>query len=75
MSETAVVPVKPALESKINWTQVAGIAASVAAIFGLDVDPTTLVAVVVGIQGVVSLVTVIMRTWFNKSVTPASLGR
>ena len=73
--QTVTVPVKPAAASKINWTQLAGLAASVAAYFGLNLDPTTLVQVVLGIQAGQSLLTMILKTFFTKTVTPASIGQ
>lgn len=71
----AVVPVKPAVASKINWLQIAGIGASVAAYFGLDLSAADLAAVIGGIQAVVAVVTVVMRTWFTKSVTTESAAK
>ncbi len=62
-----IVPVKPMAASKINWTQAAAIVASVAAFFGLDVSPETLVTIIIGIQAVQSVLTVILRR-FSKSV-------
>ncbi len=66
------VPVKSAATSKINWTQLIGFGASLAAGFGLDLDPVTITKVVVGVQAVQSLATIIMRTWFTKSVISGS---
>lgn len=74
MAERTTVDIKPAAESKINWTQIAGILASVAAIFGLNVDPGTLVTIIVGIQTLVGVVTIIFKTFFTGTITPSSAG-
>ena len=73
--QTVTVPVKSAAASKINWTQLAGLAASVAAYFGLNLDPATMVQIVLGIQAGQSLLTMILKTFFTKTVTPASVGQ
>ena len=73
--ETARVEVKSSWASKINWTQAVAMAASVGVIFGVDVPPEQQVALVGVIQGAQSVATWVLRTWFNKSVSPASLGQ
>lgn len=65
-----VVDTKSAWLSKINWTQAIGVLASIVAVFGIDMDPQTQLAVVAGIQGVVAAVTWVMRSFFTKTVTP-----
>jgi hypothetical protein len=65
------VPVKSGAQSVTNWTQIVGIAAMVASFYGLDIPPEAQAAVAVGIQGVVAAITVIRRTYFTASVTPA----
>lgn len=70
MPDLVQVPVKPATQSKINWTQVVAIASTVLALVGFDLDASEQVAVVTAIQVVSNLVTMVFRTWFNKSVTP-----
>lgn len=75
MVTDAVVPVKSSWASKINWTQAVAMGASVAVIFGVDVPPEQQVAIVAVIQGVQSVATWVLRTWFNASVSPASLGK
>ncbi len=73
-SETmARVRVKSAWLSKINWTAAVGVAASIGVIFGIDLDAQTQLAIVGMIQGAQSLATWIFRTFFNRSVSPASL--
>lgn len=66
------VPVEPAVWSKINWAQVLGLGATVATMLGWTVPPDLVPATVVAIQSVVSVATIVLRTWFTKSVTPSS---
>lgn len=75
MAAQVTVPVKPAVESTINWTQIAAFGASAAAWFGLNVTPETLAAIILGVQAVQTLVTVVLKTFFTKSVTPASAAK
>jgi hypothetical protein len=67
---TVEVDVKSAWLSKINWTQAVAFLAMLATVFGFDLDPKTQVAIVAGIQSVQSVVTWILKTFFNKTVTP-----
>lgn len=73
--DIAIVPVKSAWTSKINWTQAAGLIATGAAILGLPLTATEALGVVTGIQTVVAVVTWIIKTWFTPSVTAASAGK
>ena len=75
MADTAVVDVKSAWLSKINWTQAIGVAASIGAVFGLNLDAQTQVAVVAGIQGIVAVVTWILKTFVKPSVTPSAAAK
>ena len=56
---------KSSFASKINWAQVFGIATTVLALVGIEMDPETQVKAVAGIQGIVAVVTWVMRTWFT----------
>jgi hypothetical protein len=69
---TATVPVKPAVESKINWVALMGPVASMLAWWGLNVTPEVLLAIVMGVQAGQSLFTMILRTYYTRSVTAAS---
>ena len=71
--ETAIVPIKPAWQSKINWTQGVSLAATLLALKGFNLAAETQVAIVATIQGGQAVATWIFRTFFNKSVTPASM--
>jgi hypothetical protein len=71
----AVVPVEAASKSKTIWLQAAGVVASLAAFFGLDIPADDLAAVIGGIQAAVAVGTVVLRKWFTRSVTPAAAAR
>ncbi len=75
MENKVEVPVVSAWYSKINLTQVAGLIASLLALKGLNVDPQTLVDLVIGIQAVTGTVTILWKTLFTTSVTPASASK
>lgn len=65
------VAIKSAWWSRINWTQAVALFASVGVIFGLDLSPEEQAKIVATIQAVASLATIILRTWFTDSITPA----
>lgn len=65
------VAVKSAWWSKINWVQAITLLATVAAVFGFDFPPETQAKVVETLVGVSTLATIVLRTWFTTSVTPA----
>jgi len=69
------VAVKSAWWSKVNWTQAIAILASVGVFLGVNVSPEDQARIVVTIQGVSGLATIILRTWFTDSVTPAVAAR
>jgi hypothetical protein len=71
--QKARVEVKSAWLSKINWTQAVAILASVLVVWGIDLDAKTQLAIVSMIQGAQSVATWAFRTWFNRTVSPASL--
>lgn len=71
----AQVDVQSAWASKINWTQAVGIFASVVAVISgnkYQIPIETQLAVVAAIQGIQSVATFVMKTWFTKTITPAS---
>lgn len=73
--DTAVVPVKSAWYSKINWTQGVSLLATLLALKGFNLDAETQVAIVGTIQGIQAVVTWAFRTFGNASVSPASLAK
>lgn len=70
---TARVEVKSAWFSKINWTQAVSLGGTLLALKGFNLDADTQVSIVAGIQGIQSVATWAFRTFFNRSVSPASL--
>jgi hypothetical protein len=69
--QKVVVPVESATKSRINWVQAAGIISSVAAFAGVgNLDPVQISQVIIGIQALVALVTIVLRTFSTRSVTP-----
>lgn len=79
--ETAVVPVKTAWLSKVNWTGIAGLALSsliaanpgdVVSLVVPGADLATKAALIFGVQGVQTGLTLVWRTWFNNTVTPTA---
>ena len=75
MAEVVRVETKSAWLSKINWTQVIGIAVSVAVVAGCskcDMPAETQALLVLGIQALQSVVTWVLKTWFTPTITPAS---
>jgi hypothetical protein len=67
------VEVKSAWLSKVNWTQAVSLGATLLALKGFTLDAETQLAIVVGIQSAQSVATWALRTFFNRSVSPASL--
>lgn len=51
--------------SKINWVQIGGFAAMGATVLGWTVPPDLIPATAVAIQGVSTVVTIVIRTWFT----------
>ena len=75
MAELIRVETKSAWLSKINWTQVVGIGASVA-VFAtggkIDIPLEQQTEIVVAIQAVQGVATWVLKTWFTPTITPAS---
>jgi len=70
--DQTVVDVRSAWLSKINWTQLIGVGASLAAIKGIDVPPEQQVQMVAGIQAIQAVATWAMKTFFTSTITPSS---
>lgn len=73
--DQVTVDVKSAWLSKINWTQAVAFLAMLGTIFGFNLDPATQVAIVAGIQGVQSLITIILKTFVKPTVTPTQAAK
>jgi hypothetical protein len=64
------VPIKSAGKSKINWTQIIALAAMVLSYVGFDLDVEAQAGVVTAIMAVQAVVTMLFRTFANRTVTP-----
>jgi hypothetical protein len=56
---------KSILASKINWTQMVAFAAMIATVFGIEVPEEQKVAIVAVIQGIQSVLTWVLRTFYT----------
>lgn len=75
--DVVAVSTQSAWASKINWTQaISGGAAALVFLTGgkVNIPPDVQLAIVTGIGVAGTVVTWIMRTWFSKTVTPASVA-
>jgi len=72
---TARVPVRSSRLSKINWTAIGGAVMTLVTTNALGLDDATQVKVLAGSTLAQSALTIVFRTWFNNSVSPASLGQ
>lgn len=78
MSNEVTVPVKSAWTSKINWTQLVGLGASLLVLttsgkINIPIDQQ--LAIVAAIQAAQSVVTWAMKTYFTTTVTPSSAAK
>ena len=75
LTTVAQVDVQSAWASKINWTQAIGIVASILTVVTgskYSISAETQLSMVAGIQSVQAVVTWVIKTWFTKTITPAS---
>jgi hypothetical protein len=70
--EYQVVDIKSAWASKINWAQMVAMGAMLLTMFGVNLPPEVQAHVVAGIVAAQAIVTWVIKTWFTKSITPAS---
>lgn len=73
-TETVVAGVKSSWASKINWASAVTLLIGIAGFLGYkisDADQATLLSTIMAIG---SAVTIIIRTFFTKSLTKASVG-
>lgn len=74
---TVVVATQSAWASKINWAQAVGGIAMLLAWFSggkINLSPEQQVTLVAAIGIVTNLVTWVFKTWFTKTITPASVA-
>jgi len=73
-----IAPLKSMWWSKVNWTQVVGAAASILVIATggkVNLSLEMQLGIVAVIQGIQSLATIIIKTYFTPTVTPMSARR
>jgi len=75
MADIAEVDVKSAWLSKINWVQVASVAASILVVFGISIPPELQAQIAAAITAVSAIVTIVMKTWFTTTITPSSAAK
>lgn len=73
--KAALVEIKSAWYSKINWAQVLALLVTAATTNVLGLDEATQVKVLAGVQVVQSVLTIVLKTFYSDTVTPASLGK
>lgn len=72
MAETIRVETKSAWYSKINWTQVAQAVVTLLTTNAFGLDDATQVKVLAGTTLATNLGTIILKTFFTPTITPAS---
>lgn len=70
--DRVTVETKSPLLSKINWTNLIGPVIAVLTIFWPDLPPDTELKVVTAILAVQSVLTIVFKTFFTSTITPAS---
>jgi hypothetical protein len=65
--------IKSSWLSKINWTQFIGFAAMILTVFGIEMPDEVKVQIVALIGSAQAILTWVLRTWFTKSLTKASV--
>lgn len=73
MTEVVNVEVKSAWLSKINWTQIIAAVSTLVTTNALGLDDATQVKVLAVTSIIHSVATVVLKTWFTPTVTPASV--
>lgn len=75
MADIAEVEVKSAFLSKINWTQLISVLASLLIVFGVNIPPELQAHLAAAITALSAIVTIVMKTWFTTTITPASAAK
>lgn len=75
MTEVVQVETKSAWLSKINWTQLISVLASLLVVFGVNIPPELQAHLAAAITALTALVTIVMKTWFTTTVTPSSAAK
>lgn len=69
---TVIVEEKSSWFSKVNWAQVLTVVFTMLAAFGFNVPEDLRVNIMAAVTALGGLVTIIMRTYFTTTITPAS---
>lgn len=75
MAAVAEVEVKSAFLSKINWTQLISVLASLLIVFGINIPPELQAHLAAAITALSAILTIVMKTWFTTTITPASAAK
>ena len=70
--DVSLVPVQSAYLSKVNWTQLIMLLLTVLTYFGVPIDDATKLQIVSGVVALGTVLTVVWKTFFTKSITPQS---
>ena len=70
---TVAAGVKSAWASKVNWNSIVMLLIGVASFFGYKISETDQATIMAAIMSVGSVVTIILRTFFTKSLTKGSV--
>jgi hypothetical protein len=73
MATIAVVPIKSAWTSKINWIQVISVLSALGILFGIDISAEDQAKLLVAATVVSNIVTGVVKTWFTATVTEQSI--
>jgi hypothetical protein len=73
MASTVAVPVQSAWASKINWTQLVGVATSAATLASGVLPPQYAALGAIAIQAIQGVATWYLRTFQTTTVTPSSI--
>jgi hypothetical protein len=71
-TEVAQVEVQSAWASKINWGEVVKVGAAFLAVKGINIPPDVQNDILLSIISLGGIYTFVMKTWFTKTITPAS---
>jgi peptidoglycan hydrolase-like protein with peptidoglycan-binding domain len=71
---SVVVPVKSAILSKVNWTQALQIILTIVGLF-LPISDDLKLQIIAVANGLGSIITIVIKTWFTSTVTPASAAK
>lgn len=68
----AIVETSSPFLSKVNWTQVIMFILTLLTVVGIDIPPETKLQIVTGFTALGGIVTIIIKTWFTRSISLSS---